>query len=92
MFYLPASGSPTERLCLMYAGPPLERAAVRRWLRARLDPIFLPRDFIRLDRLPRSETGKLRLQSLHLAYSSWQATARAQRRKRAAASRERAAA
>jgi acyl-coenzyme A synthetase/AMP-(fatty) acid ligase len=92
VFYLPASGSPTERLCLMYAGPPLERAAVRRWLRARLDPIFLPRDFIRLDRLPRSETGKLRLQSLHLAYSIWQATARAQRRKRAAASRERAAA
>ena len=92
VFYLPATGSPTERLCLMYSGPALERAATRRWLRARLDPVFLPRDFIRLDRLPRSDTGKLRLESLHLAYSSWQAAARAQRRKRSAASRERAAA
>jgi hypothetical protein len=74
------------------SGPALERAATRRWLGARLDPVFLPRDFIRLDRLPRSDTGKLRLESLHLAYSSWQAAARAQRRKRSAASRERAAA
>ena len=67
MFYLPATGNPTERLCLIYSGPPLDRAATRRWLRARLDPVFLPRDFIRLDRLPRSETGKLRRQSLDLA-------------------------
>jgi acyl-coenzyme A synthetase/AMP-(fatty) acid ligase len=92
VFYLPASGSPSERLCLMYSGPPLERSTARRWLRARLDPVFLPRDFIRLDRLPRSETGKLRLESLHLAYASWQAAVRAQRRKRSAASREPAAA
>ena len=44
VFYLPATGNPTERLCLIYAGPPLDRAATRRWLRARLDPVFLPRD------------------------------------------------
>ena len=47
VFYLPATGNPAERLCLIYSGPPLERAAARRWLRARLDPVFLPRDFIR---------------------------------------------
>ena len=90
VFYLPATGNPTERLCLIYAGPPLERAAARRWLRARLDPVFLPRDFIRLDRMPRSETGKLRLHSLDLAYASWRAAARPTRATRAAPSRERA--
>jgi acyl-coenzyme A synthetase/AMP-(fatty) acid ligase len=90
VFYLPATGNPTERLCLIYAGPPLERAAARRWLRARLDPVFLPRDFIRLDRMPRSETGKLRLHSLDLAYASWRAAARPTRATRAPASRERA--
>ena len=90
VFYLPATGNPTERLCLIYSGPPLERAATRRWLRARLDPVFLPRDFIRLDRMPRSETGKLRLHALDLAYSNWQAAARPPRGKRSAPSRERA--
>ena len=92
VFYLPPTGNPTERLCLIYAGPPLERAAARRWLRARLDPVFLPRDFIRLDRMPRGETGKLRLSSLDLAYANWQAAARPQRGTRSAAARERAVA
>ena len=92
VFYLPATGNPTERLCLIYSGAPLERAATRRWLRARLDPVFLPRDFIRLARMPRGETGKLRLHSLDLAYSDWRAAARPQRGKRSAAARERAVA
>jgi len=90
VFYLPPTGNPTERLCLIYAGAPLERAAARRWLRGRLDPVFLPRDFIRLDRLPRSETGKLRLHALDLAYSDWQAAARPRRGERPPARRERA--
>ena len=92
VFYLPPTGNPTERLCLIYSGPPLERAATRRWLRARLDPVFLPRDFIRLDRLPRSETGKLPLHSLDAAYSNWQAAARPQGARRSAALHERAVA
>jgi len=92
VFYLPATGNPTERLCLIYSGPPLERAAVRRWLRARLDPVFLPRDLIRLERMPRSETGKLPLHSLDLAYANWQAAAAAQRARRSVAARERAVA
>jgi len=92
VFYLPPTGDPTERLCLIYSGPPLERTAARRWLRARLDPVFLPRDFIRLDRLPRSETGKLPLHSLDAAYSNWQAAARPQRARRSAALHERAVA
>jgi len=92
VFYLPATGDPTERLCLIYSGPPLDRAATRRWLRARLDPVFLPRDFIRVERMPRSETGKLRLHSLDLAYSDWQAAARPERGRRSTPARERAVA
>ena len=57
VFYLPSTSNPTERLCLIYAGAPLDRAATRRWLRTRLDPVFLPRDFILLDRLPRGENA-----------------------------------
>jgi len=92
VFYLPRTGNPAERLCLIYCGAPLDRAATRRWLRARLDPVFLPRDFIRLERLPRSETGKLRLHALERAYDMWQSAARPQGGKRPVAVRERAVA
>jgi len=75
VFYLPATGNPTERLCLIHSGPPLDRAATRRWLRARLDPVFLPRAFIRLERLPRGDNGKLRRQMLDRAFAEWQCAA-----------------
>ena len=75
VFYLPATGNPTERLCLIHSGPPLDRAATRRWLRARLDPVFLPRAFIRVERVPRGETGKLRRQTLDRVFAEWQAAA-----------------
>ena len=39
------AASPTERLCLIHSGPPLDRAAARRWLRGAVDPVFLPRAF-----------------------------------------------
>ena len=92
VFYLPPTGNPTERLCLIYCGAPLERAATRRWLRARLDPVFLPRDFIRLERMPRSETGKLRLHVLEQAYAAWQSAPRPRSGNRPAPLRERAVA
>jgi acyl-coenzyme A synthetase/AMP-(fatty) acid ligase len=72
VFYLPATGSPIERLCLIHSGPPLDRAATRRWLRERLDPVFLPRTFIRVDRLPRSDTGKLPRHALDGVFAEWQ--------------------
>jgi acyl-coenzyme A synthetase/AMP-(fatty) acid ligase len=71
VFYLPAAGGPVERPCLIYSGAPLDRAAAQRWLRERLDPVFLPRAFIWLERLPRSETGKLRRQALDQAFAQW---------------------
>jgi acyl-coenzyme A synthetase/AMP-(fatty) acid ligase len=72
VFYLPATGNPTERLCLIHSGPPLDRAATRRWLLARLDAVFLPRAFIRVERLPRGENGKVRRQMLDRVFAEWQ--------------------
>jgi acyl-coenzyme A synthetase/AMP-(fatty) acid ligase len=76
VFYLPASGKPTERLCLIHAGP-LDRAGAERWLRARLDPVFLPRTLIHVERLPRSDSGKLPRRALDDVYAQWKAGARA---------------
>ena len=78
VFYLPATGNPTERLCLMHSGPPLDRVATRRWLRAHLDPVFMPRAFIRLERMPRGDNGKLRRQALDRAVAEWQLAAEPQ--------------
>jgi acyl-coenzyme A synthetase/AMP-(fatty) acid ligase len=76
VLYQPVTGNPAERLCLIYAGPALDRLAARRWLRARMDPVFLPRTLIRLERMPRDSNGKLQRKMLDTAYSEWQAAAR----------------
>ena len=71
VFYLPESSEPTERLVLIHAGAPLDRAAVLAWLRERLDPAFLPRAFIHVDALPRSGPGKLARAALDAIYAQW---------------------
>jgi acyl-coenzyme A synthetase/AMP-(fatty) acid ligase len=71
VFFLPATDSSTERLVLIYAGAQIEHATAVEWLRARMDPVFLPRAFIRVERLPRSATGKLArsaLEEIHAAH------------------------
>ena len=73
VFYLPATGSPTERLVLIYAGTPLDRAQALAWLRERMDPVFLPRTFIHVERLPRTDTGKLPRAALDQLYAQRQA-------------------
>lgn len=70
--YLPNSANPTERLCLIYAGPALDRGEVEKWLRGRLDPAFMPRTLIHVDKLPRSESGKLPRQALDALFAAWQ--------------------
>ncbi|MEZ0307147.1 MAG: AMP-binding protein [Ramlibacter sp.] len=70
VFYLPATGAPTERLVLIHAGDLLDRAAVEKWLRERMDPVFLPRAIIRVDRLPRTEGGKLQRAALDAIYAA----------------------
>jgi acyl-coenzyme A synthetase/AMP-(fatty) acid ligase len=72
VFYLPVTAQATDRLCLIYSGPALERADADRWLRSRLDPAFLPRAFIQVDKLPRNENGKLPRQALDDLFAQWQ--------------------
>ena len=67
-FFLPeeASRSGTEvvRLSAVVVAPNLNVAALRRELRARIDPVFLPRPLLLVKSLPRTGTGKLPLQML----------------------------
>ena len=72
VLYWPNSTKPSERLCLIYSGPALDRPTVEEWLRARLDPAFMPRTLIHVDSLPRSEGGKLPRQALDALYAAWQ--------------------
>ena len=72
VLYLPTTTNPTERLCLIYSGPTLDRAAAERWLRTRLDPAFLPRTFVHVDKLPRSDNGKLPRPALDALFAAWQ--------------------
>ena len=71
VFYLPATGAPTERLVLIHAGAPLDRTAAEAWLRERMDPVFLPRAFIHVDRLPRTGSGKLQRSALDEIFAAW---------------------
>jgi acyl-coenzyme A synthetase/AMP-(fatty) acid ligase/3-hydroxymyristoyl/3-hydroxydecanoyl-(acyl carrier protein) dehydratase len=70
VLYLPATGSDTERTILIHAGPPLDQAAARQWLRERMDPVFVPRVFIRVERLPRSGAGKVSRAALDAIYAA----------------------
>jgi acyl-coenzyme A synthetase/AMP-(fatty) acid ligase len=67
-FFLPqeASNSPTgvARLCALVVAPGLDSATVLRYLRERIDPVFLPRPLRLVTALPRNSTGKLSLQVL----------------------------
>jgi len=65
------SVAPTERLVLIYAGARLDRAAAIAWLRQRIDPVFLPRALIHVERLPRTESGKLPRAALDAVFAAW---------------------
>jgi acyl-coenzyme A synthetase/AMP-(fatty) acid ligase len=62
-FHLPeAAEAPLEavtRLTAFVVAPTLASARILAGLRERIDPVFLPRPLIRVDRLPRNATGKL---------------------------------
>jgi acyl-coenzyme A synthetase/AMP-(fatty) acid ligase len=64
-----ATGSTgVARLGAVVVAPTLSVAALTEQLRQRLDPVFLPRPLIIVERLPRNATGKLPQQELqHLA-------------------------
>lgn len=64
-----ATGSTgVARLGAVVVAPTLSVAALTEQLRQRIDPVFLPRPLIMVERLPRNATGKLPQQELqHLA-------------------------
>jgi acyl-coenzyme A synthetase/AMP-(fatty) acid ligase len=55
---------PTARLLAYAVAPDLPAEAILAALRTRIDPLFLPRRVIRLDRLPRDPLGKLPARAL----------------------------
>ena len=78
VFHLPHSGAATERLVLIYSGAPLDRASTVAWLRERMDPVFLPRSLICVERLPRTDSGKLPQAALDAVVATWLASKSAQ--------------
>lgn len=54
----------TARLGALVVAPQLTTEAIIRALRARVDPVFLPRPLLRVECIPRNSTGKLPLAAL----------------------------
>ena len=65
-FFLPDEAEPdgVTRLAAFAVAPRLEAGAILAALRARIDPVFLPRPLVLVARLPRQLTGKLPRESL----------------------------
>lgn len=64
VFFLPDGPEGTVRLIAFAVAPGKTKEQLLAELQARLDPVFLPRPLYLLDKLPRSETGKLPRQTL----------------------------
>ena len=60
-FYMPEEDAArgVTRLVAFVVAPDLSREALLAQLRRRLDPAFLPRPLVVLERLPRAASGKL---------------------------------
>lgn len=59
-FVVPESHSKTaQRLTALVVAPMLDTAEIRQQLARLIDPVFLPRPLLRVESLPRNETGKL---------------------------------
>jgi acyl-coenzyme A synthetase/AMP-(fatty) acid ligase len=68
------------RLAAAVVAPTLSAATLMRQLRRRIDPVFLPRPLVLVERLPRNATGKLPQQSLQALAEPRRAQTAAQRR------------
>ena len=72
VFYLPTTGAFADRLVLIHAGVTrLNAEATQRWLRERIDPVFLPRGIIQVLSLERTDSGKLSRATLDRIYAAW---------------------
>jgi acyl-coenzyme A synthetase/AMP-(fatty) acid ligase len=56
------------RLVAFVVAPGLDRTALQRALRQRIDSLFLPRPLVFVDTLPRNSTGKLPRTALQALY------------------------
>jgi acyl-coenzyme A synthetase/AMP-(fatty) acid ligase len=56
---LDSSTTGVTRVAAVVVAPELDAAALTEQLRKRIDPVFLPRPLLFVDRLPRNATGKL---------------------------------
>jgi acyl-coenzyme A synthetase/AMP-(fatty) acid ligase len=66
-FFLPdaaTAGTGTVRLAAIAVAPTLTAPQLTEQLRQRIDPLFLPRPLLLVDRLPRNATGKLPRETL----------------------------
>jgi acyl-coenzyme A synthetase/AMP-(fatty) acid ligase len=70
-FFLPDEESPDgiTRLCAFIVAPGLNSRQLQAELRLRIDPIFLPRPMVFMDKLPRNTTGKLPRNQLQQLYA-----------------------
>jgi len=59
-----ASATGVTRVAAFVVAPTLDAATLTDELRRRVDPVFLPRPLLFVDRLPRNDTGKLPQESL----------------------------
>ncbi len=59
-----ASSTGVTRVAAFVVAPTLDAAALTEELRRRIDPVFLPRPLMFVDRLPRNNTGKLPQEAL----------------------------
>jgi acyl-coenzyme A synthetase/AMP-(fatty) acid ligase len=60
----PSSAAGVTRLAAFVVAPSLDAASLLERLRERIDPVFLPRPLLFVERLPRSATGKLPREAL----------------------------
>jgi acyl-coenzyme A synthetase/AMP-(fatty) acid ligase len=60
----PGSAAGVTRLAAFVVAPTLDAASLLERLRERIDPVFLPRPLLFVERLPRSATGKLPREAL----------------------------
>lgn len=71
VFYLPDSNSPDQRLVMIYVSNHLDNKDLRKALASKIDPNFVPRSLIKVDRLPRGDRGKILTGSLAHIHAQW---------------------
>ena len=69
-FYMPDDAGHITRLAACVVAPGLDAAGLLASLREHLDPVFLPRPLLFVDKLPRNSTGKLPRSELQTLFHS----------------------